>query len=84
MWQLYAQQALDIAHERQEEARRQSLANRARHDAADEARRHGFAPVRAGRPRRALIAGLRTLSATLGGLADAACTAAARLDSRTA
>jgi hypothetical protein len=83
MWQIQAQMALDLARERADEARRTTLANRARRDQAREARLHRL-PTAASRPRRATAAALRVASGMFGSMADAACDAAARLDHRTA
>jgi hypothetical protein len=83
MWQIQAQMALDIARERAEEARRNSLAARARRDTALEARLHDVA-LRPSRPRQATAAALRAASGLFGSISDAACDAAARLDHRTA
>jgi hypothetical protein len=83
MWQIHAQMALDLARERAEEARNNSLAAQARQHAALEARLH--APVlRPSRVRLALAAVLRATSGLFGSISDAACDAAARLDHRTA
>ncbi|HET7831256.1 MAG TPA: hypothetical protein VFL03_17000 [Candidatus Limnocylindrales bacterium] len=83
MWQIQAQMAMDLARERADEARRNDLANRARRDAAWEAKLHRL-PVAVSRPRRAAAAGLRAASGMFGSIADAACDAATRLDHRTA
>ena len=83
MWQLQAQIALDLARERVEEARKQALANEARLQRADEARRHPRA-VSPSRPRVAAAAVLRAVSSAFGSVSDAACDAAARIDRRTA
>jgi len=83
MWQIHAQMAIDLARERAEEARHNSLAAQARQHAALEARLH--APVlHPGRARLALAAALRATSGLFGSMSDAACDAAARLDHRTA
>jgi hypothetical protein len=83
MWQIHAQMALDLARERAEEARNNSLAARAREHAALEARLH--APVlRPSRVRLALAAALRAASGVFGSISDAACNAATRIDHRTA
>ena len=52
MWQIHAQMALDLARERAEEARHNSLASQARQHAALEARLHGPLP----RPSRLRLA----------------------------
>jgi hypothetical protein len=83
MWQLQAQIALDLARERAEEARNQALANEARLQRDDEARRHPHA-VSPSRPRLAVAAVLRAVSGAFGSVSDAACDAAARIDQRTA
>ena len=83
MWQIQAQMALDLARERAEEARRNTVANQARRDAALEARLHRL-PAASSRPRRATAAALRAASGLFGSMADAACDAATRLDHRTA
>jgi hypothetical protein len=83
MWQIHAQMALDLARERAEEARHNTLAAQARQHAALEARLH--APVlRPSRARLGLAAALRAASGLFGSISDAACDAAARLDHRTA
>ena len=83
MWQIHAQMALDLARERAEEARQNSLAAQARRHAALEARLH--APVlRPNRARLGLAAALRAASGLFGSISDAACDAATRLDHRTA
>lgn len=83
MWQIHAQMALDLARERAEEARHNTLAAQARERAALEARLH--APVlRPSRARLGLAAALRAASGLFGSISDAACDAAARLDHRTA
>jgi hypothetical protein len=83
MWQIHAQMALDLAHERAEEARRNSLATQARQQAALEARLHQ--PVlRPSRLRLAIASSLRAASGLFGTMSDAACDAATRLDRRTA
>ena len=58
MWQIHAQMALDLARERAEEARHNSLAAQARQHAAHEARLHGPLP----RPSRAAAGGRRHAS----------------------
>jgi hypothetical protein len=83
MWQIHAQMALDLARERAEEARHNTLATQARQDAAHEAQLHGPV-VRLSRLRRAVAATLRAASGLFGSISDAACDAAARLDHRTA
>ena len=52
MWQIHAQMALDLARERAEEARHNTLAAQARQHAANEARLHGPLP----RPSRLRLA----------------------------
>ena len=83
MWQIHAQMALDLARERAEEARRNSLAAQAREHAALEARLHGRAS-RPNRVRLGLATALRAASGLFGSISDAACDAATRLDHRTA
>jgi hypothetical protein len=83
MWQIHAQMALDLARERAEEARHNSLAAQARQHAALEARLHG--PLRRpSRLRLAVAATLRAASSLFGSISEAACDAATRLDHRTA
>ena len=83
MWQIHAQMALDLAHDRAEEARLNSLAAEARQHSALEARLHPPVP-RPSRARLALAVALRGASGLFGSISDAACDAATRLDHRTA
>ena len=83
MWQIHAQMALDLARERAEEARLNSLAAQARQHAARETRLHQPLP-RPSRVRLAIAAVLRRASSLFGSISDAACDAATRLDHRTA
>lgn len=83
MWQIMAQQALDIARERTEEARRQHLADEARTWKTREALLHGL-PQAHGRARLATASVLRVVSGAFESVSDAACEAATRLDGRTA
>ena len=84
MWQIHAQMALDLARERAEEARLNTLAAQARQHAALETRLHGPLVVRPSRLRLAVAATLRAASSLFGSISDAACDAATRLDHRTA
>ena len=83
MWQILAQQAMDIARERAEEARQHALGAQARAMAAEESRRHGI-PAPRSRVRAMMAGALRRVAAAFGSAADAACDAARRLDGRAA
>jgi len=83
MWQLMAQRALDIARERADEARRESLAAESRRFQALEQRLHGATPA-PGRPRAVMAWLLRGISDAFEAASDAACHAALRLDGRAA
>ena len=83
MWQIHAQMALDLARERAEEARLNTLAAQARQHAALEARLHER-PLRPSRGRLAVATALRATSSVFGSISDAACDAATRVDHRTA
>jgi hypothetical protein len=82
MWQIMAQQALDIARERGRDAAQHRLAAQARAARDHEARIHGLA--RPSRARSWAASSLRAVSGALGTVADAACDAAARVEHRTA
>lgn len=83
MWQMYALLALDIARERQREARQLALARQARASMADERRRHGLAAAPS--PVRVAVGGaLRRASGAFEAVSNAACAAASRIDGRTA
>ncbi len=85
MWQIYAMLALDLTRERLLEADTARRARWARETLEEERRRHAVEDaVSPGAGRRAVAGALRRLGAGAESLADAACSAASRVEGRLA